>query len=578
MKIRNLAAAALFGGAFFFIAGCESTTSPQAEDAAQYRGIAARLNTGGSYYQILNPRYVFDGADRIAVQLFNSFASMPEPPENFRDLLDGSLYMALVYRLSGIEDVQGFGASSVRISGENEPLLFRNRTYLAVRPGSRGFLWSFPAAENRNVAKAWAELPAEVDSAFEFDVRPDEVYKILAGSSTLSQFLQDERFAAFAGEPPEQLLAGIAGTVRFASIAADGSEEAVSGSHLMFSFPDRGGKLFGVMRKFSVFLPGTRVDGKRIQFGTVLGQQAPKAAPVILAEGDRITVFSSIAAEKAFTMPEKRLADSGKFRRLAEGLPSDGIGFIYNNESYARAFNLLMKEFELKFEVNPNFWTPEQLTVIAREGDGFLSTGSSSLDYNQSKLVNQLILPAAIGGMAAREYLKSTGKLLPGQKAEPQPDTTGECQITLELFKDALARYAEKHGGAYPKGENIEGIRELLKEKLLPFKATVCPGAGEDEPAESAEAFGPHNCSFIYFAGFNTKSNPKLPLVADWPFNHDGAVNVLLVDGTIRKLDLETGNCKRIVSKLQTIYQYNETDFRDLIQQADKLDKTFELD
>lgn len=58
----------------------------------------------------MNPRYVFEAADRIGVQLFNSFTSMPEPPENFTEIMDASLHMALAYRLSGLEDIQGCGS------------------------------------------------------------------------------------------------------------------------------------------------------------------------------------------------------------------------------------------------------------------------------------------------------------------------------------------------------------------------------------------------------------------------------------------------------------------------------------
>ena len=166
-----------------------------------------------------------------------------------------------------------------------------------------------------------------------------------------------------------------------------------------------------------------------------------------------------------------------------------------------------------------------------------------------------------------------------GEIAEEIPDTTGECQITLELFKDALKKYADQHNGAFPAGEDLDGVRELLKAGLLPLQATICPGAaGVDAPAETIDTFGEANCSFIYFGGFTTKSNPKLPLVVDWPLNHEGAVNVLLVDGTIEKLDIDAGNCKRIVSKLQTIYQYREKEFRRLIELADKLDRKFGLD
>ena len=152
-------------------------------------------------------------------------------------------------------------------------------------------------------------------------------------------------------------------------------------------------------------------------------------------------------------------------------------------------------------------------------------------------------------------------------------------EARVELFKDALKKYAEQHDGAFPAGEDLDGVRELLKSGLLPLKATICPGAaGVDTPAETVDTFGEANCSFVYFGGFTTKSNPKLPLVVDWPLNHAGAVNVLLVDGTIEKLDIDAGNCKRIVSKLQTIYQYKEKEFRRLIELADKLDKKFGLD
>ena len=582
MKLWNYAAAALLGGFCLGFAGCRCG-DPRTEDAARYRAIAEKLDTGGSYYRIMNPRYVFEGADKASVQLFNAFLSMREPPENFQEILDQSLYLTLLYRLSGIEDVQGLGESSIRISGENERPLFRNRLYLAIRPGSRGFLWSVPAMENRNVSQAWAELPAEVDSAFELDLRPDELYRLLAENETLAESLRDERFAAFVGEPPEQLLAGLAGTVRFASIATDQSDpEAVSGNHLMLSFPDREGKLFAAAKKFSVFLPDASAQETRIQLGAIL-EDSPEATPVILAKDGRIVLFSSVKAEKLFTSPEKRLSDRETFRQLADVLPKEGIGFLYNNESYARLFNYLLEEFDIKFSINPNLWRPEQLTVIAREGSGFLATGSSTLDSNQSKLIHQLLIPAAIGAMTVREYLADSEdgfcEKSISDVAGLLPDTTGECQITLGLFRDALRKYAEQHDGAFPAGEDLDGVRELLKTGLLPLEATICPGAaGMDVPAETAEAFGDANCSFVYFGGFTTESNPKLPLVVDWPLNHAGAVNVLLVDGTIEKLDFDTENCKRIVSKLQTIYQYKEKDFRRLIELADKLDKKFGLD
>ena len=104
----------------------------------------------------------------------------------------------------------------------------------------------------------------------------------------------------------------------------------------MLSLPDGEGKLAGLLRKVVLFLPGTKVENERIEFGTVLGEHAPKARPVAMLKEGRITLYSSLAAEKAFTAPEKKLAATEAFQRLSAGLPESGIGYLYNNESYAK--------------------------------------------------------------------------------------------------------------------------------------------------------------------------------------------------------------------------------------------------
>lgn len=579
MKMHNRAAFALLGGAVLLAAGCKHM-SGQEEDSLVYHAIAEQLNPGGSCYQITNPRYVLDAADQIGAQLFQSFTTMPEPPENIEEITDESLHAALIYRLSGLEDIQGWGRSSVRISGDREPLLFHNRTFLAVSPESGGFLWALPGTENRPLSDSWNALPADVESAFDFEIRPDAVCHVFAQIETFSKFLNQSQSELLGGTSLEKLLSGLRGVVRFASIATEESEEALSGSHLMLSLPDNDHKLTEFLRKIVLFMPEAKAEKERIEFGTILGEHAPKANPVAILTENRITLYSSRAAEKAFTAPEKTLSETEAFQRLSSGLPESGIGYLYNNESCAKLFNLLMEEFEVAFRMNPNHWTPQQLTVLTRDGNNFLASGNSTLDSNQSKLVNQFLLPIAVGSVAAKEYLKQKGGLFPETEEDAEePDTTGDCQIRLELFKDAMAKYAQRHNGSYPEQENLEGIRALLSEKLLPIEATLCPGAfGACKPAKSPERFDADNCSYLYFRGFTTKSNPKLPLVADLPFNHKGAVNVLLVDGTIEMLELEAGNCKRIVSMLQTIYQYRETDFQNLIRQADKIDKTFKLE
>ena len=138
-------------------------------------------------------------------------------------------------------------------------------------------------------------------------------------------------------------------------------------------------------------------------------------------------------------------------------------------------------------------------------------------------------------------------------------------------------KYAAAHGGAFPAQAGIGGLKELFSCGLSPA-ALVCPGS-EDEAAKDAEEFSFDNCSYLYFNGYTKKSNPRLPLLIDWPFNHAGSINVILVDGTIETLQIsDADNCRKIVSYLQTRYQYSEEEFRELFRKAAQLDQQFELE
>ena len=153
-----------------------------------------------------------------------------------------------------------------------------------------------------------------------------------------------------------------------------------------------------------------------------------------------------------------------------------------------------------------------------------------------------------------------------------------KCRLQLKPLADALEKYAAEHDGRFPAEEGIAGLKMLLEAGLIAPSALICPGT-EDEAAADTESFTFDNCSYVYFGGFNRKSNPKLPLVIDWPFNHADAVNVILVDGSVETLELENPeNCRRVVSYLHTRYHYTEPEFKQLMQKAAALDRQFELD
>lgn len=569
-------AGALTAATLFFISGCCGVASTRQKDAQIYNEIAAQLNPGGTSYLILNPQNVLTGIERTGTQLYLQFLGMPEPPKDAEKITGAALHAALGWRLSGIEDIQGYGESSVLISEADEAPLFRNRAFLMVRPDSKGVLWALPGRENRPFAPLWKSLPADVDSAFEIDLAPGDACRILAGSDKIAPYLKNAQVTAFLGQTPEELLDGLSGAFTVATIPAPGSDEALQKKHMMLSIPDRNGKLAGLIRKGATLLPGVKAEGDRIEFIPLFGDKAPKARPVAILKDGRVTLYSSVAAEKAFTAPAKKFTETDDFKRFSAGLPGEGIAFSYARENYAELLNLVMEALGQEFRMPETAWNTTRFTVLRRDGNNFLAISNSDIDSNQEAALHRVVAPAAVAAVLVKQYMDKNGGNEP--KAEA-PDTTGECQIRLEQFKSALAAYAAKHNGTYPAGNGIEGVRELLAGQFLPLEATICPGAAdEDAPAADAKSFGYDNSSYVYFGGFTAKSNPKLPLVIDWPLNHKGAVNALLIDGTIEKIELETTSCKRIVGKLQAMYHYNEEEFQNLIKQADALDKMFELE
>ena len=211
------------------------------------------------------------------------------------------------------------------------------------------------------------------------------------------------------------------------------------------------------------------------------------------------------------------------------------------------------------------------LAVTRCEPDGWSTIARATVDYNQIEFLQELALPFfAVVSSLSDQFAARQNTILEGRYRE-------ECRSRLVAVRDALMKYADSHKGAFPARAGIGGLKELLENGLRPA-ALICPGS-EDEAAAAPGEFTFDNCSYLYFEGYTRRSNPKLPLVIDWPFNHADAVNVILVDGTIETLKIaDAENCRKVASFLQTRYQYSEKEFRELFRKASRLDQQFELE
>ncbi len=566
-RILTVAAAA---AALWLAGGCRSSVTPG--EAKPYEQAARHIQAGGTYYKISDPARLFASLEQLFHGLELSLASPDNqlPPEFVRELQQFSAAFALAWRLAGVDELAASGASSVPLAGEQG--LFENRMFLALPPEPRGFLWKLTGGGNRPLRDEFGALPVNTVFAADLTVEPIALGRALKQLEMTSR-LGDELVEPIFNTPLEPLLAGVSGEWSILVTAAgDVSADALDGVRVLITLPDAGGRFFRCLAGVAQLVPGTVSEENRIVFGP-LNNFGVNWRPELHYDDGRLYFYSSremldcLADESA-----PRLADTPEFHRLAAGLPESGSGFVYSGGGMALFRDELASLLGAEAAAALAELDRTELTVFRNETDGKLVVSHGSWDLNQAEFAERALIPAA-GLMAlVSPYFNEHRRMLDEQAVREK------CRLQLRALAEALEKYAAEHHGSFPEKEGIAGLKALLKTGLIAPSMLICPGA-EDEAAADAGSFTFDNCSYLYFGGFSRKSNPKLPLVIDWPFNHADAVNVILADGSVETLELENPeNCRRVVSYLHTRYHYTEPEFKQLMQKAAALDQQFELD
>ncbi len=569
MLTRILAVAAA-GSMLWLAGGCRSSATSEA--AKPYEQAARRIQAGGTYYKISNPVRLFASLERLFHGLELSLASPDSqlPPEFVRELQQFSAAFALAWKLAGVDELAACGASSVPLEGESG--LFENRMFLALPREPQGFLWGLTGSGNRPLREEFRALPADTVFAADLTLEPVALARTLKRLETISR-QGDELADSIFKTPLEPLLAGISGEWSVLVTAdGDASADTLEGIRLLVTLPDAGGRLFRYLAGVAQLVPGTVSGENRVVFGP-LNRFGISWRPELHFDDGRLYLYSSqdmldyLADESA-----PRLADTPEFRKLAAGLPESGSGFLYSGGGLALLRNELASLTGAESAAALAELDQQELTVFRNEPDGKLTVSCSNWDLNQVEFAERALIPAVGLITLVSPYLTEHREMLDDKAAQQK------CRLQLKPLADALEKYAAEHDGRFPAEEGIAGLKTLLEAGLIAPSALICPGT-EDEAAADTESFTFDNCSYVYFGGFNRKSNPKLPLVIDWPFNHADAVNVILVDGSVETLELENPeNCRRVVSYLHTRYHYTEPEFKQLMQKAAALDQQFELD
>lgn len=550
------------------LSGCRSGTT--SEDGRTFERVASRLDADGSYFMVANPRYLLERLERDGSRLVAMMAQSDLPREIRDPFLLFSSAFEIGWHLSGVDELTGYGrSSSVYRRDENgRPRLFTNRSTVLLKPGAEGALWALWGRKNRPLSGEFDALPVGTAFAADFEFHPEAIWEALCKTDRSAGEL-DRISRKLLNIPLEKLLRSISGEIGVLLFLDDGADpETLQGVHALVVLNDRERFLFRQLGRLAQLLPGTKMEENA--FSIDLTEDYPGL--IIRVSLEDSMLFATFGAD---TMEKlggaARLAGTPEFRELAEGLPAEGSGFFYVGSPLSEFLALLLsRQFDDRIVFDASR-PVAGLAVTRCEPDGWSTIARATVDYNQIEFLQELALPFfAVVSSLSDQFAARQNTILEGRYRE-------ECRSRLVAVRDALMKYADSHKGAFPAQAGIGGLKELLENGLRPA-ALICPGS-EDEAAAAPGEFTFDNCSYLYFEGYTRRSNPKLPLLIDWPFNHTGAVNVILVDGTIETLKIaDAENCRKVASFLQTRYQYSEKEFRELFRKASRLDQQFELE
>ncbi len=522
---------------------------------AVFQKIEKKLDRGGTYYAINNP-------EALNRMLGRGFAQLEKFILQGTGLNDDQLKQAtlvintakIMFELSGYQSVEGWGASS---KFDNKTGYFRNRGYLAVQPDAKGFLINMFGTENRDLKTEISALPANTIYAADVIINPGEIIRALKQAPQTYQQIND-LVPDVVLKQVEDVLNETEGEWGIVVYADETAEQKI---HFLLAMPDKNHRIYDLLK-----LKAVAVNDN----GIVLSPRQsphPKIDLEIVADWTegQLNIYSSPEAITALGSAQQKLIDSEYFKKLSAGIDTNGLGFVYVGDIQGLLLDDLVGE---EYDLSMVF--PQIFGVYSRQKDGFIMANNSNMDINQIQFFSMVSSSVSNAVPLLMDKFKNSG----AAATETAYDNT-DCLKNMEAIRTTLMAYAAKNDGKFPEKSGFIGFEALIKDfGLNPANAVE----NEETAYVPGKEFTADNCSYILLGGLTQKDNPKLPVVIDWPYNHDGTINVILVDGTVQTIQLDgTESCKRIVSFLHTQYKYSEEDFNRLMKIANELDSLYDI-
>jgi hypothetical protein len=473
--------------------GAQTTSAIVPAEKTSFNEVTSQLDAGGNFYLYLGTAQWLDGLSTKVSHLQQAFESMPNMKDEDRANVDKAFdAVTRLIKDSGIEDVSGFGLSSIEI----EKGLYRNKALLHHYPGKgTGFLWNLLGKEPHpltgldllpsNTALA---IFSDADVPLLWSVAQKEVGE--SGFPQAQEWLQKvpDQFEQKTQVKWDQFLNSLGGEFGLVLTLDESNNIPIPLPSGAIEIPEPGLLIVVRVNDDTIF---NRIDQELKKNPQVISvdkadlkmrtMPMPLPLPVNLAptaasSGGYLFIASSddlvneALAVKSGQTPGLKSTD--EFKRLSQGIPDQGNQFTFMSERFGQTMFQVQQQImnssahssqaqlqwmQSLFHQRPAF----SYSVGVNMPDGCLTVGNG----NQSA-ANLVLLPAvAVPGMLAAIAIPNFVKA----RAVSQQNACVNNLRQLDAAKNEWALEKGKTNGAVP-----------TKEDLLPYLRSwpVCPAGG----------------------------------------------------------------------------------------------------
>lgn len=513
-----------------FLSGCGKNTSTQTETSTapsanvvtpavknSFNEVTSHLDAGGNFYMYLGTEQLLNGLSGKMASWRGIASSLPNMKDQDRDnLLHAFDLVTNLIKDSGIEDVSGFGASSVEI----ETNFYRTKTVLHHYKGrGDGWIWTafgtkphdlddvsllpastvFAAFDDLDAQQLWSGLEkdlsdaditgvadgiAKVKDGFEkgTGLKLDDVLASLGGGFGIIITLNDDKIVSLPGGPEGSMKIPDPGILIALKVKDD----------LIFN------RLQMAMTNTRMAVAKTDKADLKMRTMTVPFPIPITLRPSIARSGNFLFLATSdTLIEECLAVKNGKdpgLKATEQFKKLAANVPTQGNRFVYVSKRLGQTSLDIQQQIadrastrspaagQLMQKVSSLFPPYDLYAVAANTDEGWTQTMNGSLDYSKLVVMSAAAVPAIVAAVAIPNFVKA--------KARAQENACRNNLRQIQAAKQQWARNNNKSGTDTPTWDDLAPYLSRRTIMNCPSGGTYSINSVGEQPTCSVHSHG----------------------------------------------------------------------------------------